>query len=121
LLRSATNFAFEHAALHIGPYAHLYNYDFLSLLAHPIKKDLDFGCRIELLTEHRATDRGLLRAGAWADLAVFDPTRIAHRSTYEDPHRSAVGVSTVVVNGHVTVDGGDHTGALSGRVLRRGA
>jgi len=67
LLRRATNFAFGNAALHIGQYAHLYNCEFLSLLAHPIKEDLGFGCRIELLTEHRATHRGVLRAGAWAD------------------------------------------------------
>ena len=66
-------------------------------------------------------DRGLLRAGAWADVAVFDPARIADRATYADPHRYAVGVSTVVVNGQVVVDGGDHTGALPGRVLMRGA
>ena len=66
-------------------------------------------------------DRGLLRAGAWADVAVFDPARIADRSTYPDPHRYAVGISTVVVNGEVVVDGGDHTGALPGRVLRRAA
>jgi N-acyl-D-aspartate/D-glutamate deacylase len=65
-------------------------------------------------------DRGLLRAGAWADVTVFDPARIADRATYEDPHRYAAGVSTVVVNGEVVVDGGDHTGALPGRVLRRG-
>jgi hypothetical protein len=37
------------------------------LLAHPLKEDLGFGCRNELLTEHRATHRGVLRAGAWAD------------------------------------------------------
>ncbi len=67
------------------------------------------------------SDRGRLRAGAWADVAVFDPARIADRSTYADPHRYAVGVSTVVVNGQLVVDGGDHTGALPGRVLRRGA
>jgi N-acyl-D-amino-acid deacylase len=67
------------------------------------------------------SDRGLLRAGAWADVAVFDAAGIADRSTYPDPHRYAVGVSTVVVNGQVVVDGGDHTGALPGRVLRRGA
>ena len=65
-------------------------------------------------------DRGLLRAGAWADVTVFDPARITDRGTYDDPHRYAVGVSTVVVNGEVVVDGGDHTGALPGRVLRRG-
>jgi N-acyl-D-aspartate/D-glutamate deacylase len=66
-------------------------------------------------------DRGWLRPGAWADVAVFDPARIADRSTYADPHCYAVGVSTVVVNGQVVIDGGDHTGALPGRVLRRGA
>jgi N-acyl-D-amino-acid deacylase len=64
-------------------------------------------------------DRGVLREGAWADVAVFDPARIRDRSTYEEPHRYATGVSTVVVNGQVVVDGGDHTGALPGRVLRR--
>ena len=35
-----------------------------------------------------------------------------------NPHRNAVGVSTVVVNGEVVLDAGDHTGALSGRVLQ---
>jgi N-acyl-D-aspartate/D-glutamate deacylase len=64
-------------------------------------------------------DRGVLRAGAWADVAVFDPARIADRATYAEPHRYASGVSTVVVNGEVVVDGGDHTGALPGRVLTR--
>jgi N-acyl-D-amino-acid deacylase len=66
-------------------------------------------------------DRGVLRAGAWADVAVFDPARVGDRSTYADPHQYAAGVSTVVVNGQVVVDGGDHTGALPGRVLRRSA
>jgi N-acyl-D-aspartate/D-glutamate deacylase len=65
------------------------------------------------------TDRGLLRQGTWADVMVFDPARIADRSTYADPHQYAAGVSTVVVNGQVVIDGGDHTGALPGRVLRR--
>jgi N-acyl-D-aspartate/D-glutamate deacylase len=64
-------------------------------------------------------DRGVLREGTWADVTVFDSTRIAERGTYDDPHRYAVGVSTVVVNGEIVIDGGDHTGALPGRVLRR--
>jgi N-acyl-D-aspartate/D-glutamate deacylase len=64
-------------------------------------------------------DRGLLREGYWADVTVFDPARIADQGTYDDPHRYAAGVSTVVVNGAVVVDGGDHTGALPGRLLRR--
>jgi N-acyl-D-amino-acid deacylase len=66
------------------------------------------------------TDRGLLRSGFRADVTVFDPARIADQSTYPDPHRYAIGVSTVIVNGAVVIDGGDHTGALPGRVLRRG-
>ena len=65
-------------------------------------------------------DRGLLRRGFRADVTVFDPARIADQSTYPDPHRYATGVSTVIVNGDVVIDGGDHTGALPGRVLRRG-
>jgi N-acyl-D-aspartate/D-glutamate deacylase len=65
------------------------------------------------------TDRGVLREGAWADIAIFDPERIADRATYDAPHQYAVGVSTVVVNGEVVVDGGDHTGALPGRIVRR--
>jgi N-acyl-D-aspartate/D-glutamate deacylase len=66
------------------------------------------------------TDRGVLRPGFRADVTVFDPARIADQSTYPDPHRYATGVSTVIVNGDVVIDGGDHTGALPGRVLRRG-
>src|SRR4029453_1594290 len=64
--------------------------------------------------------RGVLRAGAWADVVVFDSARIADRSTYEDPHRYAVGISTVVVNGQIVIDGGDHTGALPGARKRVG-
>ena len=67
------------------------------------------------------SDRGVLRPGAWADVTVFDPARVGDRSTYEEPHRYAAGVATVLVNGQVVVDGGDHTGALAGRVLRRPA
>jgi len=65
-------------------------------------------------------DRGLLRTGFRADVTVFDPARISDQSTYPDPHRYATGISTVIVNGDVVIDGGDHTGALPGRVLRRG-
>jgi N-acyl-D-aspartate/D-glutamate deacylase len=65
-------------------------------------------------------DRGVLREGFRADVVAFDPARITDQSTYADPHRYATGVSTVIVNGVVVIDGGDHTGALPGRVLRRG-
>jgi N-acyl-D-amino-acid deacylase len=65
--------------------------------------------------------RGVLREGYAADVVVFDPARIADRATYDEPQQFASGVATVIVNGAVVVDGGDHTGALPGRVLRRQA
>lgn len=68
----------------------------------------------------RLLDRGLLREGYRADVTVFDPATIIDRATYEDPHRYPLGISTVIVNGIVVVDAGQHTGALAGRVLRRG-
>ena len=64
-------------------------------------------------------ERGLLREGYHADVTVFDPATIADRATYDDPHQYAVGVSTVIVNGAVVIDQGEHTGALPGQVLRR--
>jgi N-acyl-D-aspartate/D-glutamate deacylase len=64
-------------------------------------------------------DRGLLRTGYRADVTVFDPETIAERATFDEPHQYPVGVATVIVNGVPVVDGGGHTGALPGQVLRR--
>ena len=63
-------------------------------------------------------DRGVLQGGAKADLVVFDAATVADRATYEDPHRYATGIGDVIVNGRVVIAGGEHTGALPGRVLR---
>lgn len=68
----------------------------------------------------RLVDRGLLREGYRADVTVFDPATILDRATYQDPHQYPSGISTVIVNGVVVVDAGRHTGALPGKVLRRG-
>ena len=65
-------------------------------------------------------DRGLLRPGFCADITIFDPATVADRATYDDPHQFPAGIPTVIVNGTVVVDSGAHTGALPGRVLRRG-
>jgi N-acyl-D-aspartate/D-glutamate deacylase len=65
-------------------------------------------------------ERGLLREGYWADITTFDPGTIIDRATYEDPHRYPAGIGTVIVNGTMVVDSGEHTGTLPGRVLRRG-
>ena len=64
-------------------------------------------------------DRGVLREGAAADVAIFDPAAVRDRATYSDPHRLAEGMFYVLVNGVVVVDGGVFTKARPGQVLRR--
>lgn len=63
--------------------------------------------------------RGRLVPGHFADVVVFDPATIADRATYESPHRYAVGVRDVLVNGVPVLRDGEHTGALPGRALTR--
>jgi N-acyl-D-amino-acid deacylase len=62
--------------------------------------------------------RGRLAPGHFADVVVFDPARIEDRATFESPHRYAVGVRHVLVNGVAVLRDGEHTGALPGRALR---
>jgi N-acyl-D-amino-acid deacylase len=65
-------------------------------------------------------DRGLLREGWRADIAIFDPDDFEDLATYADPHRYPSGPrTTVIVNGVVVVDNAVHTGATPGIVLRR--
>jgi N-acyl-D-amino-acid deacylase len=63
-------------------------------------------------------DRGMLREGMWADVVVFNPKTVMDKATYEDPNRYPEGIEYVLVNGRIVVDEGEHTGALSGKVLR---
>jgi len=66
----------------------------------------------------RIADRGRLKPGAYADLAIFDAAKIADRATYEKPHRYAVGMRHVFVNGVQVLRDGEHTGATPGRFVR---
>ncbi|MGH8306263.1 MAG: N-acyl-D-amino-acid deacylase family protein, partial [Steroidobacteraceae bacterium] len=63
-------------------------------------------------------DRGRLRAGAFADLVVFDPATFQDHSTYAKPMQYATGVSDVFVNGKLALKDGEPTGLNSGRALR---
>jgi N-acyl-D-amino-acid deacylase len=67
----------------------------------------------------RMTDRGALRAGAFADVVIFDPATVKDTATYLNPHQLAEGVSATIVNGTVVYENGVFTDALPGRVLRR--
>ena len=68
----------------------------------------------------RLFDRGLLRPGFAADVAVFDPVLVADRSTYAAGRTEAVGMDHVLVNGTLVLENGETTGATPGRALRRG-
>jgi N-acyl-D-amino-acid deacylase len=62
-------------------------------------------------------ERGRLKEGAFADVTIFDQDRVIDRATFENPHQFPVGIEYVIVNGQVTIDKGQHTGALAGRVI----
>jgi len=64
-------------------------------------------------------DRGVLRAGAAADVVVFDLAAVRDRSDYLDPHHYAEGMVHVLVNGEAVIRDGAFTGARPGRVLRK--
>ncbi len=98
---------------------------FARVLAHHVRQlhDLTWPEAVVHLSAHPArrfgfADRGLLRAGAAADVALIDPDRVADIATYRDPKRPAVGVDDVLVNGRPVLAGGELTDELPGRALR---
>jgi dihydroorotase/N-acyl-D-amino-acid deacylase len=64
------------------------------------------------------SDRGILRPGLAADIAVFDPATIRDVSTFEDPNHYSVGVRYVLVNGRAVIEEGKITAERPGRILR---
>jgi N-acyl-D-amino-acid deacylase len=66
----------------------------------------------------RLTDRGVLKAGMWADLVVFDPATVRDFADFENPNQLSQGMDYVLVNGVPVIDRGKMTGALPGKVLR---
>jgi N-acyl-D-aspartate/D-glutamate deacylase len=65
------------------------------------------------------TDRGVLRPGAYADIAVFDPAKVQDRATFTEPHHLAEGMAYVLVNGSVRLEDGTFPAGTAGKVLRR--
>jgi len=65
------------------------------------------------------SDRGRLLAGAYADIVILDPETVSDVATFDDPHRLAVGINHVIVNGR-TAWADCRTHELAGKVLRHG-
>ena len=68
--------------------------------------------------------RGEVRAGAFADLVLFDPDAVIDEATFADPIRPAAGIRSVFVNGREVWANGSAapsspTGPRPGRLLRR--
>ena len=65
------------------------------------------------------SDRGAIRVGARADIAVFSEDQFGERGTMFEPNQLAHGMHHVVVNGVATLSNGVLTGARAGQVLRK--
>jgi N-acyl-D-amino-acid deacylase len=68
--------------------------------------------------ELRIADRGTLKEGYFADIAIFDPAAMREVTTFADSHRLSEGMRHVLVNGQAVLTDGRHTGALPGRAVR---
>jgi len=66
----------------------------------------------------KIADRGRLKPGNFADIAVFDPNKIADQATFAKPQQYAVGMRHVFVNGVAVLRDGEHSGATPGRFVR---
>ncbi len=66
----------------------------------------------------RLADRGVIKAGMWADIVVFDPEKITDRATFGNPNQLSEGMEYVLINGVPVIDAGKPTKALPGKVLR---
>src|SRR5271166_5808192 len=66
----------------------------------------------------RLADRGVLKAGMWADVVIFDPATVRDLATFDNPNQLSEGMDYVLVNGVPVIDDSKMTGALPGKVLR---
>lgn len=63
--------------------------------------------------------RGYVRPGYYADLTLFDPSRIIDKATIEAPGLPSVGIETVWVNGEAVFQQDKVTGALAGLIIKK--
>jgi dihydroorotase/N-acyl-D-amino-acid deacylase len=67
----------------------------------------------------RFADRGMLKAGMWADVVIFDPAAVRDAATFENPNQLSEGMRFVLVNGVPVIDEGKMTNALPGKMIVR--
>jgi N-acyl-D-amino-acid deacylase len=65
----------------------------------------------------RLSDRGVLKAGMWADVVIFDPATVRDLATFDNPNQLSEGMEDVLVNGVPVIENAKMTGALPGKVL----
>jgi len=65
----------------------------------------------------RLSDRGVLKAGMWADVVIFDPATVRDLATFDNPNQLSEGMEYVLVNGIPVIENAKMTGALPGKVL----
>jgi N-acyl-D-aspartate/D-glutamate deacylase len=63
-------------------------------------------------------DRGIIKPGLIADIAVFNPGKLKDTATFDDPHQYCEGIEYVFIDGQLSVYRGKVTGGLHGRALR---
>lgn len=63
-------------------------------------------------------NRGLIKEGFYADLCIFDYNVIVDNATFNDPFKKPDGIYYVFINGSLVIKEAEHTGRLSGRILR---
>ncbi|HSJ27294.1 MAG TPA: D-aminoacylase [Acidimicrobiia bacterium] len=96
---------------------------FTRVLGHYVRDEgvLTLPAAIHKMTQMPAqrlgwTRRGVLRDGGVADLVVLDPTTVADRATFADPHQLSAGITHVFVGGRPVFEEGEPTGLRPGRV-----
>lgn len=65
----------------------------------------------------RMKDRGLLKKGYKADVAIFNPETIRDNATFDDARQYSTGTEYVIVNGKISIENGKYNGALNGKLL----
>lgn len=64
-------------------------------------------------------NRGAVKENYFADIVLFDESKVIDMSTWTNPHQYPVGIEYVIVNGQTVIHRGDHTGLLPGSILKK--